>query len=1183
MAQTLLIGLGGTGSRIVNKVVRELHKNGKEINNGEICCAVLDTNSNDNEGINKSGTGVPVIPTSTPKTIKDYLNEYSYKHTEEWCPSSPEFLKESMMDGASELRIKSRIAFMDCDLSGTLNRELGAIINRVRERDPQAKFRIMIVSSLSGGTGSGMFIQVALWLRKFLSGVPITIRGIFVLPDVFAGTIRDIATNAATKQRHYCNAYAAIKELNAITNVLKSATFQLPAQITIGDLFDSEKDKGTGHKVYDLAFFVDYKDANNLSLGSISEYESMVAQLVYMQLYSPMKDDMYSEEDNLFITNIQSEDPLYGSCGVAKAEYPLQSVIEYSSIRAMQDSLTTGWGRIDSEIAVLLDEKRQRERDGIYTDAPIDERREYVKLFERYTSVKPDEAGSDRFFISIAKDTKNEERVPDAFGNATTVYSDKIEDFINSLNDNQIEEAVKKNSGLSDLFAKFEKQKRDMYLAAKKTEKELEKAATTDAIRIEDAIRSFEDNLDTYASEIVNAVCTYSMGDVNVKNACSVYGMLTKGNGRDRQVFVHPVSARYLLYKLLSRLQELGTQLFPKTTKQSAETYGIKHNVFDNKATGQKEKTPAEYIKSRTWYQLKNGFLDGFKKTYFDYMGNVLPIYRTYEVERLKELVYRKLIGRVEELIAKFESFFRNFDDIQRNLNGMLDKNIRETEFASGRTTYVLGDKDSKESIYKSLVFKDTGDAAINKSVIHTIYGTFCAEKRPSNTHNAAYKDVSVTSSFIEQTLASFVRGIEEDPDNWQNVDLDIYTAIGKENEVSGYKYGHTFDEAFKKYSENLRAKAAVFITLDNNVKRNDNGATALRDKTFWGFSPKLKDISRAAVSSLGVNEDIQADDAYPKNELCCYKAVYGVRAEGVLKFRELDTPDCYYKYYKTVINEMVSAVNGPQGEEALVMTPHLDKRWHSILPDISADKRAESDAAFYHAFWLAIAYERVYAENGYLRIKHMVRRGDAVVLDDAPFTYEGRTLRVTEVALLIKSLRADMNFMEFDVPALEEKYQADIVRVHTFEGTDVVKGLKKDSDVNPIRLLVRLNASAGADINFNLSLISGLEKIAEELAVSRDINREGNSLERSKYFVCRKIYDSSSGESLKDKSAKDKEKAAKDEKERFAKAKARVFSAWVEKFSYYNIGPDLNGKAADENSETDGEDTAGGEGGDTV
>ena len=66
MAQSLLIGLGGTGSRVVNNVVRELQKNGKTINDGQICCAVLDTNCSDNSFIEETGTNVPVIGTSKP-------------------------------------------------------------------------------------------------------------------------------------------------------------------------------------------------------------------------------------------------------------------------------------------------------------------------------------------------------------------------------------------------------------------------------------------------------------------------------------------------------------------------------------------------------------------------------------------------------------------------------------------------------------------------------------------------------------------------------------------------------------------------------------------------------------------------------------------------------------------------------------------------------------------------------------------------------------------------------------------------------------------------------------------------------------------------------------------------------------------------------------------------------------
>lgn len=77
----------------------------------------------------------------------------------------------------------------------------------------------------------------------------------------------------------------------------------------------------------------------------------MVAQLVYMQLYSPMAGNMYTEEDNSFSAFNENSEPLFGACGSAKAEYPVDSVKTFCAIRAAQDSIKNGWNRIDSEIA----------------------------------------------------------------------------------------------------------------------------------------------------------------------------------------------------------------------------------------------------------------------------------------------------------------------------------------------------------------------------------------------------------------------------------------------------------------------------------------------------------------------------------------------------------------------------------------------------------------------------------------------------------------------------------------------------------------------------------------------------------------------------------------------------------------------------------------------------------------
>ena len=64
MAQSLLLGLGGTGSRIVNNVAMELKKRKIGINDGNVCCVVLDTNEKDRKKIKKKNSSIPVVGTS---------------------------------------------------------------------------------------------------------------------------------------------------------------------------------------------------------------------------------------------------------------------------------------------------------------------------------------------------------------------------------------------------------------------------------------------------------------------------------------------------------------------------------------------------------------------------------------------------------------------------------------------------------------------------------------------------------------------------------------------------------------------------------------------------------------------------------------------------------------------------------------------------------------------------------------------------------------------------------------------------------------------------------------------------------------------------------------------------------------------------------------------------------------
>ena len=226
-----------------------------------------------------------------------------------------------------------------------------------------------------------------------------------------------------------------LRELNAITKIKTKGMVPL-LPVKIDNLFDSENGQPDGQPVYDYAFFIDDISERGSVLSQIDHYEQVVARLVYMQLYAPMHDDLYSEEDNLFKRFQKSREPVFGSCGTAKAVYPTNDVLRYCALRAAQDSLSTGWRRIDDEIDAKQRKEDEREKSGVILSQRINPRHEYIRLFDAKSEKTGDQIGRDRLFVNIANDIKNEERIPGEDGAVEINYTDKVEDFIEKLDEN---------------------------------------------------------------------------------------------------------------------------------------------------------------------------------------------------------------------------------------------------------------------------------------------------------------------------------------------------------------------------------------------------------------------------------------------------------------------------------------------------------------------------------------------------------------------------------------------------------------------------------------------------------------------------------------------------------------------------------------------------------------------------
>ena len=910
------------------------------------------------------------------------------------------------------------------------------------------------------------------------------------------------------------------------------------------------------------------KDENGVRLESIADYERMVAQLVYMQLFAPMKDDMYSEEDNAFLSFSQNDEPLYGSCGTAKAEYPTRSVKMYCALRAAQDSITGGWHRIDGEIDELEEERKQAEREGVFSNEIIDRRDMFIKLFDEKTAVGAGEAGSDRFFVSLANETKNAKRKKGSDGKVTITYTDKISDFLKLIKNVKIETAVTAHGGTEEFSINAED-----FIREKHTVEELIQRLNSDDMGLAEALAAFKKNADKYTEAIINAIFPFSMGDVRADNRCTIYGLLTNENAEGRWDFVHPVAAKYLLYKLAAAMRKELTSIDLAASEDLAQVGGDDvAKLFDNEATSAKETGPLDFLKSKPWYVSTDKHLDEYEKRYAQFIEGKIALCATFQKELLQTKVYQKLIERIELLIAQLDAFFSRLGEVQKKLSDELGKNISETQGIVGKTIYVFGTQEAKEALYGQLDLGiERSNSQINKAVIDAVYGSVCAKKRPSNPENASYARVGVVSSFTTALVGAFRERIDTDENNRCIVNMDIYTALCKESDarfalaqkaqqkrdmedgIESYgdeelnsldiETGHIaslnaeaqrHQRAFADCKDMLFKMAAPFLIRDKEITDHELGIKTVRPKTFWGFHPTVVDAYSDISRVLGVNADLQADAAYSRAELYCYRAVYGMEARYVPKFNELEG-GTYYTCYKSVVDDMIEASSGKLGERAFVRTPHLDKRWHELLPYITPGKQGDDVDNFYHGFWLAVAYGVLRTDkDGLVYIRRSIDQGHGVSINqDIPVMYKDKHLSKTDVIKLIEVLKTDKIFTTSDLPKLEERLAKELENMTTYVDTDVLKGLLvKKEDLNPINFISRYYEAPKSDISVAGALLGALSKIASELAAAYQADRSAKQLEKAQFTICKKIYDSSARK----------------------KGKSEIFSSWEEKFKEHKI-----------------------------
>ncbi len=378
---SLVVGLGGTGKRALTHLKRRIYDTYGVEELPWIRLLSIDADSasvnnppvmsqRESEFINLGTSEMRVIDQSDTPQVISHLDAPENRHILDWYPD-PELKVDfpKAARGSGQVRMFGRIGLYKGDNLHTTYRWLQQASHDVSDPaswegfpgfdvDPTLQF-VYVIASLCGGTGSGMFLDIAYLLRKIVGVDPSTRRfvGMFVMPEVY----EPVVENAHIK-RIYANTYAALRELDYLMNSPKRSfvirgkdhTFaDFPRDVTPFDfvfLFSNKNKRG--------AVISQRQVSGDKPVAIDDRVSQYISETVMTDVLSPVTERSESILSNIFSAIAEPEqmgdrifNKSFSAVGVASVKVPpldcFQDLIELRLSDAVLDFLL----RPDPEIS----------------------------------------------------------------------------------------------------------------------------------------------------------------------------------------------------------------------------------------------------------------------------------------------------------------------------------------------------------------------------------------------------------------------------------------------------------------------------------------------------------------------------------------------------------------------------------------------------------------------------------------------------------------------------------------------------------------------------------------------------------------------------------------------------------------------------------------------------------------
>lgn len=990
--RTLFVGLGGTGGHVLQQLNNLLDAKQKEKSH----MIYIDLDQGDAADLEALGMNTVVI--SSSDTVQDVIDRLGPNDgVNDWIPTADndkEFLSSKTDDGASQYRLKSRLCLANF-LKGR-NNKLARLLTKLCTVGSQVSgetLRVMIVSSVAGGTGAGTFIQVALYIREFFrrnSHPDVNIMGLFACPDLFVKTLGDKPGDRSNLENMYANAYAAIRELNAMNLAVSTGGLDMIApgygktiNISVqtrseGKLFDPKDDKfrkNANNKPFNLMYFVDTANEEGGVLTSIEQYYAVMADIVYTRLYSPIEESIRSGESNELGPHSKFPTAIYGSAGYGRIIYPYEDIVRYLAIRKTAEEVGGEWfafedawknyctdqqaiasasgaiwvpTREDRALQYInrMDKEMKRKNSRMITlkgmmidqDSNQDRAARYMKALESALDSSAIGKSGDGIYSRCSETDPKKAR--DA---AVGTYNQMLED----CNTNPVDAIATKVAGcLSSI---------DIYGNA--MIKKMEGAALSVA------------GIIVPQSEKAAAAAAQQKDELSL-----FYGLLSVG-GKP----VHPLAARYLLYKLCNSMKA-KLEIYKKAnmTVTINDQRKAMDTTMDQDSNDGYDLTMAEYYKQ----ELK-GFLvwdreakaAAAAKDFMQSYSSALSAVTATANQMYKAAVFEKVLEYLEELILQYEGLFDNLEQYKLKLDQdyRLER-VRNNSSSDDRCIFVNASTEAKAFIYEQDPLTRNalmeGDREIACAAGQGIYEalmdrTWRKVNEKKNQQIMQYtaeetKDTySDMSDIFDGIVAIYTKYLKEKATHLRVSVVDaLIDQCCLEEDIKRKDLGdpilkRRLRTAFEDVIHDMIAKSYAMLAYDphnaDTYYKSEDGNTETKAYMHIGMSSSVtadllqlygendtKSAKAAFEEVFAPSKGLTVSDAYDDYTISCFSAVHCLQPTQILKFRE-DFEGGYYHYYKKRL-AMISATG------CLSFTPHLDKRWHlrEAMPYISRSMELE-------------------------------------------------------------------------------------------------------------------------------------------------------------------------------------------------------------------------------------------------